>query len=279
MLCRRKALSAMKTAVIHTGGIGDLLLACPAIAYLAREGPVTLFGQPDRLELAMAAGIAEAAHSLDSMDFSSVFSQPSTRFLETAGTYDRAVIWMRENGEITRAFQAAGVRNIRCFPGLPPPDWREHASAYYGRCIGADVLPPFQLRLEAAGPGPDVVIHPGSGGHRKNLPLEDFSALARMLENQGRRITWCAGPAEDDLPLPDSAPVLRESSLVMLARRLRGAKLYLGNDSGITHLAAATGCPVIAFFGPTAPAVWAPRGDNVWIARFDVVPEVTRPSP
>jgi ADP-heptose:LPS heptosyltransferase len=48
-----------------------------------------------------------------------------------------------------------------------------------------------------------------------------------------------------------------------LAGWLRSARVYIGNDSGITHLAAAAGAPVVAIFGPTDPAVWAPRGDRV----------------
>jgi len=51
--------------------------------------------------------------------------------------------------------------------------------------------------------------------------------------------------------------------LARLGRTLARARLYIGNDSGITHLAAAAGCPTLAIFGPTNPAVWAPRGANV----------------
>ena len=52
-------------------------------------------------------------------------------------------------------------------------------------------------------------------------------------------------------------------NLYELACWLQTARLYIGNDSGITHLAAAVGVPVVAIFGPTDPAVWAPRGDRV----------------
>jgi ADP-heptose:LPS heptosyltransferase len=51
--------------------------------------------------------------------------------------------------------------------------------------------------------------------------------------------------------------------LYELACWIRSARVYVGNDSGITHLAAAAGAPVVAIFGPTDPAVWAPRGDRV----------------
>ena len=70
-------------------------------------------------------------------------------------------------------------------------------------------------------------------------------------------VCWCAGPEE---PL---AGATRFDDLYELAQWLARARLYIGNDSGITHLAAAVGTPVVAVFGPTDPAVWGPRGDHV----------------
>jgi len=57
-------------------------------------------------------------------------------------------------------------------------------------------------------------------------------------------------------------------NLYELACWLGRARLYVGNDSGITHLAAAAGAPVLALFGPTDPSVWVPRGPNVRVARW-----------
>jgi len=65
--------------------------------------------------------------------------------------------------------------------------------------------------------------------------------------------------------------VTRIDDLYELAQWLAGARLYIGNDSGVTHLAAAVGIPVLALFGPTDPAVWAPRGANVRVARWRAV--------
>jgi ADP-heptose:LPS heptosyltransferase len=55
--------------------------------------------------------------------------------------------------------------------------------------------------------------------------------------------------------------------LPLLAAILSQCHLFIGNDSGITHLAAALGVPTIALFGPTDPYVWGPRGKKVFIAR------------
>ena len=76
-------------------------------------------------------------------------------------------------------------------------------------------------------------------------------------------VKWCAG--EEDPPLPGA---VRIDDLYELACWLAKARLYIGNDSGITHLAAAVGTPVLALFGPTDPEVWAPRGQNVRVGRW-----------
>jgi ADP-heptose:LPS heptosyltransferase len=66
----------------------------------------------------------------------------------------------------------------------------------------------------------------------------------------------------------------RFDNLLELATWIRSARLYVGNDSGITHLAAATGVPTLALFGPTAPGVWAPRGENVTVLAHDPISEL-----
>ena len=253
---------------MHTGGIGDFLLACPAIAQLAQDGPVTLLGRRERLALAVAGGIAAAAHDLDSVDFASVFSEPSERFRAFVSGFDRALVWMRDEDErIARAFRDAGPTEVRCFPGLPPEHWARHASEYYADCAGVTPPSEFRLTVPPAESGYDVVIHPGSGGQRKNWPRPHFEDLARRLAAQGRRIAWCAGPAEEDWPPPSVGVQLPPMSLTGLAGVLSRTAFYMGNDSGITHLAAAAGCPTLALFGPTDPGVWAPRGPHVRVLR------------
>ncbi len=88
--------------------------------------------------------------------------------------------------------------------------------------------------------------------------MERFRELSERLPGPVR---WCAGPQE---PL-DGA--VRFGNLYDLACWLASARVYIGNDSGITHLAAAAGVPVVAVFGPTDPAMWAPRGERVQVLR------------
>ncbi|MBM3291005.1 MAG: glycosyltransferase family 9 protein, partial [Candidatus Hydrogenedentes bacterium] len=232
-----------RTLVVHTGGIGDFLLFCPCLKRLAEEGPVDLAGNDrDRLNLAVTCGIARNAHLLDDFDFGSVFGDASARFASSVSQYDRAVVWMNDgDGRIREAFLRAGVAHVQTHAGLPPAGWARHAGEYYASCLGYDDLPPLLLPFDTDDYVHDALIHPGSGGARKNWPIDRFVTLARALERTGRRVEWIRGPAEESLALPTNAHVVQVSSLVTLARHLTGAALYIGNDSGITHLAAACG--------------------------------------
>ncbi len=241
-------------------------MACPSIEALGREGPVELLGRKDRLELAVAGGVAETAHGLERAGFDSIFDTPSQRLRDFLAPFQRIAVWMEDaQGDIRKGLEACGLANIQIYPGLPPADWIRHASAYYLDCLGEPEGPDVKLSFAQADTKHDVVIHPGSGSGTKNWPLEKYVALAQDLESSGREVTWCLGPAELEREqeafsrIPNSAPRIVTDSLVDLAAHLAAARNYIGNDSGITHLAAAVGCPTIALFGPTNPKVWAPR--------------------
>ncbi len=260
----------MATLVVHSGGIGDFILSCPAIAALSAEAPIELVGVRSRLDLAVEWGFARTAYDFDAVDFSTAFTNPSPRLREFLGAFDRAVVWMRDDGPITRAFRACGVARVDTYPGLPPDAWPGHASEYYLSCLGleASCTPPHWPLSSTGSFGQDydIVIHPGSGSPKKNWPLERFLELADALRASERNVAWVLGPAERDFEMHRSLgdiDLVQASSLVKLAHRLSKAKLYIGNDSGITHLAAALGCPTIAIFGPTDPAKWGPIGAHV----------------
>lgn len=274
----------MRTLAVHTGALGDFLLACPALTRLAADGPLVLAGHPERHALAVAAGIAERAFPLDALALHEVLaatggacggaSRLPSRFQAAVAGFDRAVVWMRDpGGVLTRAFAATGVADARCLPGLPHAAWGSHAADYYLDSIGALPARGFTLNLSPA-PGLDTVFAPGSGNTAKNWPLGHFLALAKALEGRGHRITWLLGPAEEHIGLPSDAKLLRTPNLVELGRQLTAARLFVGNDSGPTHLAALTGCPTLAIFGPTDPAMWHPLGPRASTLRGTPWPSV-----
>ncbi len=175
---------------------------------------------------------------------------------------------------------------------LPPEGWQRSAAAWIagqvGEALGLDApgeTPCIRLPqtaedaartlLASRGVGERfVAVHPGSGSTTKNWPPHRFEAIAgRVRDDTQRRIVWLIGPAEQEretLPHPASGDtVLADLALVDVAGLLALADAYLGNDSGITQIAAAVRrrdgrtTPTVALFGPTDPRIWAPRGEHV----------------
>ena len=109
---------------------------------------------------------------------------------------------------------------------------------------------------------PLVLLHPGSGGSRKRWPLNSYLALAEQLCADGFSCTIICGPLEIDAAsqtrLTSKVPLIRQDSLSDLIALTACADLFVGNDSGPAHVAAAVGTPTIALFGPTNPAIWRP---------------------
>ena len=106
-------------------------------------------------------------------------------------------------------------------------------------------------------------------------PVERFLDLANRLVSTCRaRILLILGPAEEELKEvflritgSEHAIVLDTLPLPQLGAVLERCHVFVGNDSGVAHLAAALGVSVVAIFGPTDPVRWAPRGENVRVIR------------
>jgi ADP-heptose:LPS heptosyltransferase len=115
-----------------------------------------------------------------------------------------------------------------------------------------------------------LAIHPGSGSPAKNWPADRLAALVDALGG-GRPWLLVVGPADEEVAAPlrrrTHAVFLREPPVRVLGALLGRAGLYVGNDSGVSHLAAAAGAPTLALFGPTDPAVWSPVGPRVETVR------------
>jgi ADP-heptose:LPS heptosyltransferase len=122
---------------------------------------------------------------------------------------------------------------------------------------------------------PLTFCHPGSGGLTKCCPLEAWESLVGKLVHRGKHVAWMIGPDERErfgtsleASLKKSAPVFFEESVDAAADLVAQAEAFVGHDAGMTHVAALTGVPTIAVFGPTDPAIWRPIGRRVEIVPF-----------
>jgi heptosyltransferase III len=119
-------------------------------------------------------------------------------------------------------------------------------------------------------PSNRLAIHPGSGSRNKNWPLAHWAALLGELMPAYDEILLVSGEADTEIfeAVRPLIPAIKlrlcvNRSLWDLVGQLSQATLFIGHDSGVTHVAAATGIPTVALFGPTDPMIWAPNGDHV----------------
>ncbi|MFI5395489.1 MAG: glycosyltransferase family 9 protein [Candidatus Binatia bacterium] len=272
---------ANRTLVLFPGALGDFLCFLPTLTVLRTQhsGHLLLVIDPTLQELVRLPCAATA--SIDRREIADLFvsdrpAGPETQKL-LAG-FSSVYSWTgfgNPDVGLRLAKVTSGQVNIYPFRGM---EAGEHAVEYYGRCVGvvpqtsigsflADDVEWFetferQHQIENS----FVVVHPGSGSTKKNW--RGFEAIVRRYhEQEGNTVVLLQGPAEMERPRPDyGADVTLDGlSLPRVAALLRHSRFYIGNDSGVSHLAGAVGACGLVLFGPTDPTTWAPRSSGLHI--------------
>jgi hypothetical protein len=255
---------AERALAIHMGALGDFVLALPALAEIARTHELEAWGPSvERLSIALAprGPLARVRRLPDSL-----FGDDPPRL-----DFDRVFVFARREGPLARNLPDAvflpidgpGHVSDVLLDGLraQAPSPREAGGGLRWRGPFLEAPPPLPSQEEM------LLIHPGAGGKGKRWPATRFAEVARRSPLE---VACVLGPAELDPPDPElriASRVIEAPTLDELVRLLVRARVYLGNDSGVTHLAAALGVRTVALFGPTDPARWGPRGHAVTIVR------------
>jgi heptosyltransferase-3 len=273
-----------RTLVIFPGALGDLICAAPAIRALAGRYPDARVELMARAELAhfaagRIAGIARG-HSIDCREMSAMFrrgGERDERARKFFGAFDTIHSFFASGDAQFRATLGAAASAARISFHSFLPDSSGHVAAAYLRSVGAlcddldasiTLLDPdleaARQVLERAGlePAHYVIILPGSGSSAKNWPPEWFIELAKSVRTPMRPLV-VLGPAEDAIAhlfAQAGLAVARDLRLETVAALARMAAAFAGNDSGVSHLAAAAGARGIVIFGPTDPVRWRPLG-------------------
>jgi heptosyltransferase-3 len=250
----------LRRLLIRPGAIGDCILSLPALECLKTDYTEVWVPSQVRPLIRFADCVRSIASTgLDLMGLPE--TQPPPVLLHRLRSFDSIVSWYGSNREEFRSQVREFGLPFEFFPALPAPGESMHAADFFLKQAGCEGPAIPRIGCPRSAEREFVAIHPFSGGARKNWPLARYQELAAQLDCP---VQWCAGPQEQ----LDGA--IRIADLYELACWLATAQCYIGNDSGITHLAAATGVPVVAIFGPTNPAVWAPRGEHVQVISGDL---------
>lgn len=273
--------------MIRGGAIGDFILTLPAIKLLRDSFPAAhleILGYQHITALALMSRYANATRSIEYGPFSSFFCRDGDLAPDLLGYFDRfqqIVSYLFDPDEIFASnLRRAGVRNL--IIGPPKISGQEHAARQLARPLeslglyldnpAAIILPNEPRKVDRS----LIAIHPGSGSEAKNWPLERFVELTAVLlqSDESRRFLLIGGEADEERVTRLAGAVPNESRSVLmnlplpdLAGILQNCALFIGHDSGISHLAAAVGTRCMLLFGPTDPEIWAPANPQVQVLR------------
>ena len=300
-----KSASKPRILVIRGGAIGDFVLTLPAIRMLRQTLPhchLEILGYRHIADIALHGGpeegttYADAVRSIEYGPLAAFFArggQLAPDLCEYFKSFQQVVSWLFDpDGIFAANLERAGVRNyLGVYEKITD---QPHASLQLARGLermaifldeSATRLVPNAAAKEAArswlaeqGAEKDaralVALHPGSGSPRKNWPAGNWQRLADRIAEAGSRLLLIGGEADGAVldPLAKALAihqplVARNLPLSTLAALLARCRAYFGHDTGVSHIAAATGIPSTLLFGPTDASVWAPVGEYVRIIR------------
>lgn len=280
--------------VIRGGALGDFILTLPAIRLL-REGFPTahleILGYKHIIALADGRHYAHATRSIEYAAMAGFFvpnSELAPDLVEYFGGFQQVISYLFDPDGIFRGnLRRAGVRNI--IQGNPKITDAEHAAVQLARPLqqlslflddASAVIYPSDTDAGAAAEflagekAPLIALHPGSGSDLKNWPLPAWERLGHWIVAQPCRPTIVLiGGEADGVQLSTltrawagkNVILARDLPLPMLAAIIKRCDLFVGHDTGISHLAAAVETPCILLFGPTDPTLWAPANRAVTV--------------
>jgi heptosyltransferase-3 len=281
----RKDISQVKTLIIRPAALGDTLMLVPAMVQMSASTEVVLVCKPPSLEILRP--YVEQAVDYEGPEWHRLFlDKHDGHLFLTVPQVDRAVAFLNDlDGTVEKNLKVClPGASVHLFPAFPPEGIENHVAWYLAECLKRAGLPADpEKALETARDRAllkreptltrqqKTVFHPGSGGQAKNHPpdfwveLIDESSKAPFL--RGHDFVVLLGPAEEPLHpfftqnLPHrNTQILFSPESEDLISLLEKASLYVGHDSGITHLSAMLGTPTIALFKNSSVSRWSPLG-------------------
>ena len=267
-----RARSIERVVIIFPGALGDFLLALPALRWLRAQHldarVVLVVSEPLR-SLARLTGVADAIASLDAAEAAGLFGGDALPEWLTG----RPIVysWLGAADDDVRGRMSAAAAHARFFrvergqSGL-------HAAVAYARAVGRAsspsalaaaariVLPPAS---GVATSSAELVVHAGAGTPAKRWDPAGFVQVAHWWRQMGGSVVEIAGPAEAGAAALLGGATARDLDLCELSGVLARGTLYLGNDSGVSHLAGAVGAAGVVVFGPTDARRWRPIAGNL----------------
>lgn len=260
--------------VLRALGLGDLLTGFPALRALrkAHPGARIVLATPEYLgPVAGLSGAVDAIEPTAGLGALGPRRRPPDLAVNLHGCGPQSIADLL-------AAQPRSVLTYRHpdFPDLPGPPWRTdlHEIQRWCALLEWSGIPrdPNDLGIERPAGFPDrsgvVVIHPGASAAARRWPEPRFAEVAAALHREGNPVVITGSADERELAgaiaeragLPPDAVLAGELGLLDLVALIADSRLVICGDTGVGHIASATGTPSVLLFGPTAPQHWGPPG-------------------
>ena len=285
-------MSARRTVTVVRGGaIGDFVLTLPAIQSLWSHYPHhtrQIVGNPGIVRLARPGKIVDI-HSASLIGLYNDSARLDPQLNSVFGDSAVVLAYTTQNAaEFAHRLGESTSARILVHDPRPDGSSRHVAEQLFAPVHAAGLADSFDFpridltqndlercrRLLGGATGARrIVVSPGSGGRHKCWPIERYADIVEEVVALGLQAVVALGPAEQHLAdhsllrASNDVRIVQPPDLVRLAGLLQSADLYLGNDSGPSHIAAAVGVPSVVLFGPTDPDLWAPRGRSVEVIK------------
>ena len=259
-------MSSETILIVRPGALGDTILSLPLLRSIRSRYPearITFLGNSTYQDLLPHSVEFE---SIDAAGWTWLFESGNS--VQPARVFDRAYVILKNGSDVGHNLAKTGTRLVLSASSVPTPG--KHIVESLHLALGFDP-PPRRPALGQLAPRmrSDLVwIHPGSGGPKKCIPLETMRRLTESIQREtGFSIAVTVGEADGFLKeFPDwerlvggqHTYLVENKPIVELCKQLGGARLFVGNDSGISHLAAGLGIPSVVFFAASDPIQWAP---------------------
>jgi ADP-heptose:LPS heptosyltransferase len=266
--------------VLRALGLGDLLTGIPALRGLRRAYPDAhvVLATPERFgELAMLSGAVDQVDPTPGLGGLRPRREPPGLAVNLHGSGPESIadlVALQPRALLTHRHPA--------YPGLSGPPWRSdlHEVDRWCHLLEWAGIPCDPEDLHIARPqgyadrSGVVVIHPGAAYPARRWPAERFAAVAAALRDAGHEIVITGDRNEVELArsvasgagLPQSCVLAGSLGLLELVALISDCHLLICGDTGVGHIATATGAPSVLLFGPTPPNRWGPRGRGPHIA-------------
>jgi heptosyltransferase-3 len=271
-----------KILVIRGGAIGDFVLTLPAISALRStffESSLELLAHPRVAELARSAGLIDGYRSIESRPLAGFFARNAKLDPELSDYFESFALIFSYLYDPDEIFRTNVLRTTKAQfiqgPHRPVESEDVHATAVFLKPLEKmaifDVDPAPKLQIPAVqAAGSWIAAHPGSGSEKKNWPVEKWIELLQRIEVETRHNLLLVGGEADGQRIevlrrvfPDERlRVIQNAALPEVARQVASCRQFIGHDSGISHIAAATGVSTLVLWGDTNYKVWRPLNEN-----------------